>query len=524
MIENKCLNIAIKKMSKNCTVSSRIRTRFAPSPTGQMHLGSLRTALYNYLFARKMGGDFILRIEDTDKTRIVKDSEKNIYKILNWAGLHWDEGPIVGGKHFPYNQSQRLHIYLKYADLLLESCYAYRCFCSINRLEVLKKKSKTEGLIGTYDRNCLTIDMCESNKRAKRGDKFVLRFKVPEKYPIVHDLVYGNIDFSVLTHTQKILFDDPIIIKSDSFPTYHFANVVDDHLMNITHVIRGEEWLPSTSKHLAIYQAFGWTPPIFAHVSLLVNPDGSKLSKRNNDTHVQSYIDKGYSSNALLNYIALIGWSPRTSNEVFTLNELIEKFSLNDLTRGTAIVMPEKLDFFSKQHFLRSTENEISIKEVIKEIKPKIIHFYGKEILKNNSSKYLSDEYIYNVIIALRTKVQNTNQLIDSSKYFFVEPKYCQYIFDQFKLTLEDLKLNFKIIKNFEKIDFWVPDKISLVLTEISFNENIQMNKLMMILRFCCTASVVGANIIQILYILGKDAVILRIERTTEWVKNIHHK
>ncbi|KAG5518997.1 hypothetical protein PMAC_002528 [Pneumocystis sp. 'macacae'] len=468
-----------------------------------------------------MNGDFILRIEDTDKTRIVNDSEENIYKILMWAGLHWDEGPIVGGKHFPYNQSQRLHIYSKYANILLESRYAYRCFCSMNRLEKLKEKSKIEGLLGGYDRNCLNINIHESNERAIRGDKFVLRFKVPEKYPVVHDLVYGDISFSILNDKQKIFYDDPVIIKSDSFPTYHFANVIDDHLMDITHVIRGEEWLPSTSKHLAIYQAFGWTPPIYAHVSLLTSPGGSKLSKRNNDTHIQNYINKGYSSNALLNYIALIGWSPRTSNEVFTLQELVRKFSLSNLTKGTNIIMPEKLDFLNKQHFLQSTKNEIGIKEVLKEIKPRIISLYGKKTLQDNNIECFSDQYIYKVIVALREKIQNINQLVESSKYFFVEPNYCEYIFNKFKLIPSDLELNLEIIKKLEKIDIWIPNEISFVLTEIATNKNIEMKKLMLILRFCCTASVVGANIIQVLYILGKETVILRTKKAMEWIKII---
>ncbi|CCJ30377.1 unnamed protein product [Pneumocystis jirovecii] len=489
-------------MDRNYSILPKIRTRFAPSPTGQMHLGSLRTALYNYLFARKMNGDFILRIEDTDKvTRIVNKSEENIYKILIWAGLNWDEGPIVGGKHSPYNQSQRLHIYSKYANLLLEvhfySCYAYRCFCPINRLEKLKEESRTEGLSGTYDRNCLTINIYESNERAIRGDKFVVRFKVPEKYPVVHDLVYGDVDFSVSTNTQKKFYDDPIIIKSDSFPTYHFANVIDDHLMNITHVIRGEEWLPSTSKHLAIYQAFGWTPPVFAHVSLLVNSDGSKLSKRNNDTHIQNYINKGYSSNALLNYVALIGWSPRTSNEVFTLQELVNKFSLSNLTKGTNIIMPEKLDFLNKQHLLRSTKDEIGVEKILKEIKPKIISLYEKKVSSSNNVECFSDQYIHKVIIALREKVQNINQLVESSEYFFVEPNYLTWV-----------ELNSEIIKKFEEINIWIPNEISSVLKEITVNENIKMKKLMLILRFCCTASLVG-----------KEIVILRIKKAMEWTK-----
>ncbi|EMR10362.1 glutamate-tRNA ligase [Pneumocystis murina B123] len=471
-----------------------------------------------------MKGDFVLRIEDTDKTRIVKNSEKNIYKILRYTGIHWDEGPIVGGKHYPYKQSQRINIYLKYANILLESGNAYRCFCSIDRLEKLKKMSKIQGLSGTYDRNCMSIHMHESNERALKGDKFVLRFKIPEKYPVVHDIVYGDIDFSGPINIQRKIYDDPIIIKSDTFPTYHFANVVDDYLMNITHVIRGEEWLPSTSKHLAIYQAFGWIPPRFAHVSLLVNPDGSKISKRCNDTHIQNYIDEGYSSDALLNYVALIGWSPKTSNDVFTMQELIDRFSLDNLTKGTAIVMPEKLNFLNKQHFLRSTENEDGIKKIIKKIKPKIVSLYKKKILEDNDTERLEDEYIYKIILALRRKVQNINHLIESSKYFFVEPDYNEHILNEFKLTSKDLELTLKIIQELNKINIWISDEIISTITKIATTENIKIKKIKMILRFCCTASIVGADIIQIIYILGKKSVILRINKTMEWNKSFYHK
>ncbi|KAG5439349.1 hypothetical protein PCK2_000847 [Pneumocystis canis] len=328
------------------------------------------------------------------KTRIRKDSEEKIYQILKWAKLYWDEGPIVlfvGGEHSPYHQSKRLHIYSKYANILLKSGYAYRCFCCIDRLEKLKEASRSQGLSGTYDRNCLSISTYESNERALKGDKFVIRFKTSEKYPVVHDIIYGDIDFSISANIQKLFYDDPIIIKSDSFPTYHFASVIDDHLMNVTHVIRGEDWLSSTSKHLAIYQAFGWIPPAFAHVSLLVNPDGSKLSKRNNDTYVQNYIDK------------------------------------------------EKLDFLHRQHFLRATENEIGIKNVVEEIKPKIISLYKKTNLKNNNIELFSDEYICKIIAALRKKVQNINQLIQSSHYFFVEPNYHEHMLNEFKITRKEL-------------------------------------------------------------------------------------
>lgn len=254
----------------------------------------------------------------------------------------------------------------------------------------------------------------------------------------------------------------------------------------------------------------------------MVNPDGSKISKRCNDTHIQNYIDKGYSSDALLNYVALIGWSPKASSDVFTIQELIDRFSLDNLTKGTAIVMPEKLNFLNRQHFLRSTENEDGIRKIVKEIKPKMVSLYKKRILENNTE--CLDGYIYKIVLVLRKKVQNINQLIESSKYFFVEPDYNEHILNEFKLTSKDLELTLKIIQELNKINLWISDNIISTLTKIAITENIKIKKIKMILRFCCTASIVGADIIQILYILGKKSVILRINKTMEWNKSFYHK
>ncbi|EPE04274.1 glutamyl-trna synthetase [Ophiostoma piceae UAMH 11346] len=321
------------------------RTRFAPSPTGYLHLGSLRTALYNYLLARATNGQFILRLEDTDQSRIVSDAEDRLYKDLEWSGLVWDEGPDRGGPYGPYKQSERLHIYHEYADRLVEERKAFRCFCSQDDLATHHQKAlDSDGTFGTYPGMCLSISEEEANDRAAQGEAHTIRFRSsPDPVP-VNDIVYG-------LYKKRLPEDHFIIMKSDGFPTYHFANVVDDHLMDITHVVRGAEWLISTAKHVSLYDAFGWQAPQFAHVGLLVDTNRQKLSKRNMDIGIDSYQRDAIPPPALLNFAALLGWNPGSlSNKgVMTLDDMTSKFDLK-FTKGDIIVNMEKLAFFHKKH------------------------------------------------------------------------------------------------------------------------------------------------------------------------------
>ncbi|KAG9201055.1 Glutamate--tRNA ligase mitochondrial [Epicoccum nigrum] len=330
--------------------STPARTRFAPSPTGYLHLGSLRTALFNYLLAKSTGGQFLLRIEDTDQKRTVADAEQRLFQDLRWAGLQWDEGPEVGGPYGPYKQSERSAIYREHAQKLLDTGHAYRCFCSTERLNALAEHRHRLGLATDYDRTCEAIPKEESDDRAHRREPHVVRLKVPDQYPTYKDLIYGT--FRPLKrrgHVTETSYEDPILLKSDGLPTYHLANVVDDHLMRITHVIRGSEWMPSTPKHIAMYSAFGWTPPQFAHVGLLVDEAGNKLSKRNFDTDISSFKEQETFPETLANFAALLGWSHKEKSDVMTLQQLVDNFSLK-FTKGNTTVTFGKLHFLQRKH------------------------------------------------------------------------------------------------------------------------------------------------------------------------------
>lgn len=337
-----------------------ICTRFPPSPTGFLHVGGLRTALYNYLFARKNKGKFILRIEDTDQKRAVEGAVENLIKTLKWAGLEYDEGPEVGGLHGPYIQSQRLSLYKKYAQELLEKGAAYRCFCTSARLEEMRKQQEQKKLAPKYDRKCASLNEAQVKELIDAGTPYVIRQKIPQNRAVTwNDLVRGEVSFESET------IDDQVLMKSDGYPTYHLANVVDDHDMCVTHVIRGEEWLSSTPKHILLYEAFSWQAPQFAHLPLLLNKDRSKLSKRQGDVAVEDYIKKGYLPEAMINFIALLGWNPGGSEteEIFSLQELVEKFSIEKVHKAGAVFDLEKLDWVNWQWRKRKFEAQTGEKD-----------------------------------------------------------------------------------------------------------------------------------------------------------------
>ncbi|KAJ2796103.1 Glutamate--tRNA ligase mitochondrial, partial [Coemansia guatemalensis] len=322
-------------------------------PTGMLHLGGLRTALFNYLLARRYGGSFILRIEDTDQKRLVAGATDNIIKTLEWAGLNFDEGPGKGGSSESYFQSQRGDIYRRHAADLLKAGAAYRCFCSPQRLESLRADAASQGKTQMYDRHCVHLSQRQIDEKLRLGEPFTIRLLAPNpadprtvaKISRFNDIVHGSMHFR-----GPAGFDDAVLLKSDGLPTYHLANVVDDHLMGITHVLRGEEWLMSTPKHRALFRAFGWPIPQYAHLPLLMNTDGTKLSKRNRDGPVQRYIEDGYLPSALVNYTAQLGWHAEGPQEVFTLAQLESAFSLGGLGRSKSTVSRERLDWLNQQH------------------------------------------------------------------------------------------------------------------------------------------------------------------------------
>jgi len=326
---------------------ANIRVRIAPSPTGLMHIGNLRTILYNYLFARHHKGKFLIRIEDTDQTRLVPGAVENLLQVLQWAGIENDEGPKLMpdgklqeiGEFGPYVQSDRLKIYKKYIDELLDRGKAYHCFCSKERLEKLREQQTANKQAPKYDNFCRNLEHSEVQSMIKSGASHVIRFKMPEnREVVVKDLIRGNI----VVNTKDL--DDYVLMKADGFPTYHFANVVDDHLMKITQVMRGEEWIATAPKHVLLYEAFDWQPPQFAHLPQILNKNRKKMSKRDGDASVQDFINRGYLKDALINFIALLGWNAGTEQEIYNLPELIKQFSLDNVHKAGAIFDTDKLD------------------------------------------------------------------------------------------------------------------------------------------------------------------------------------
>lgn len=322
-----------------------VRVRIAPSPTGSPHVGTGYMGLFNLAFARALGGQFVLRIEDTDQTRSRKEYEEGIFRALKWLGIQWDEGPDCGGPHGPYRQSERTEIYRDHARQLISGGQAYRCFCTAERLDEMRKHQRDNKLTEGYDGHCLTLSKAEIETRLASGESHVIRLKVPDEGVCTFKDRFRD----EIRYEYKQI-DDQILIKSDGFPTYHLANVVDDHLMGITHVIRGEEWVPSTPKHILLYQAFGWEPPEFVHLPLLLNPDGSKLSKRKNPTSIDYYREAGYLPQALLNYLGLMSYSRPNQEEKFTLTEFVSDFDLNRISMGGSIFDLQKLKWLNSRY------------------------------------------------------------------------------------------------------------------------------------------------------------------------------
>lgn len=333
----------------------KIRLRFAPSPTGFLHLGNLRSALFGYLLAKTWGGEFILRLEDTDQKREVDGALDKLLDILGWIGINFDEGPHTTGNYGPYIQTERMPIYKKYIDELIDNKKAYRCFCTEERLTDMRLAQEARKEAPRYDRLCRHLSAEQISEKLKAGEKFVIRQKMPrEGQIIVHDEIRGDIKFNAAD------LDDHVLIKSDGIPTYHFAAIVDDHLMEITHVTRGDEWLPSFPKNILLYQAFSWTPPKYIHLPLILNKTGGKLSKRQGDVFVEQYREKGYLPESIINFAALLGWHGKNDKEIYSLAELEKDFSLEGIGASPAIFDIEKLDYYNGYYIRQKTLSELS--------------------------------------------------------------------------------------------------------------------------------------------------------------------
>lgn len=418
-----------------------IRTRFAPSPTGYVHVGSLRAALFPYLFSRKNGGTFILRIEDTDQERLVEGAIENIIRTLNWAGVTIDEGPMLDkngaimqkGTSGPYIQSERLPLYKKYAQQLLDSGAAYYAFDSSEELEKMRERQQAFKLLPRYDRvrmkNQFTLSKEDVQKLLDSGAPYTIRMKVPDEGEVTfNDLIRGPVKFNV----KEI--DDQVLLKSDGFPTYHLAVVVDDHTMGITHVIRGEDWLPSTPKHLLLYKAFGWDAPEHAHMPLLVDKDKQKLSKRKGDVSVESYRDKGYLPEAFVNFLAFLGWNPGDDREIFSLKELGEIFDISAVQKSSAFFNIEKLNWYNKEYIKKLSDEELA-----KRAEPWLVQ----------AGFAVGDSRLAGAVGLERERITTLAELPEAIKFVFTVPEYAKELLVWRKGTLEEVQKVLPALKEY---------------------------------------------------------------------------
>lgn len=480
-------------------ISDIPRVRFAPSPTGYLHVGGLRTALYNYLFAKNIKGKFILRIEDTDRNRYVQGAVENLISTLNWAGIDYDEGPEKGGEYGPYLQSERIDIYSQYADLLIKKKKAYYCFCSSERLTKLREEQQKQNKQSMYDKHCLGLTGEEINRNLSTGLPHVIRLNVePGKVIKFNDHIREDVEFS------SNVVDDQVLIKTDKYPTYHLANVVDDHLMKITHVIRGEEWLSSTPKHVILYEALEWEIPIFAHLPLLLNADRSKLSKRQGDVAVEDYKKKGYLKEALINFVALLGWTAGDDKEYYEIDELISSFSLDRVNKSGAIFDIEKLNWLNEEHLRKKSDIEL-LKMLRSELQDS--KFSGQEY---------NDEYLINVIGVMRERVSFIKEIFEKGFYFFEEPTTYEEAGVKKRWNNQSAEILKQYKTKIELITSPTREDYENALKDTALQNNTGNGNVIHPLRLAVSGVTGGPGIFDILYIIGKEKTINRIKAIIE--------
>jgi len=500
-------------------IPQKIRTRFAPSPTGFVHIGSVRTALYSYLFAKKNKGDFLLRIEDTDRTRLVEGSIEYLVKIFDVLGLNANEGVVMGndgklsqnGDFGTYIQSERLPIYQKYVQELVEKDHAYYCFCSQERLQQVREERKAQKLPPMYDGHCRDLSKEEVEKKLADKVPFVIRMKIPkEGFTEFDDLVYGHIKI------KNELIDDQVIMKSDGYPTYHFANVVDDYLMKISHVIRGEEWLPSTPKHILLYKYFGWKAPQFAHLPLLLNPDKSKLSKRQGDVATGSFLDKGYLPEAILNFILLLGWNPKTEEEIFSMEEMIEKFDLSGINKYGAVFNTEKLDWINGIYIRKMNLEKLTQLCIPYLEKTEFIEKISDEEFKNKiTGEIITFKKLQQIVSLEQERMKKLSEIGENLRFIFEEtPEYEKNILAWKKMTTEEAQKNLQIIYDeIEKIDETDLTKENLLelINQLKEKMGLSTGELLWPMRVSLSGLKNSPGPFEIAEVLGKEKTLQRI-------------
>ena len=471
-----------------------VRTRFAPSPTGFMHLGGLRTALYNYLFAKKNGGKFILRIEDTDQERFVEGATEVIYDTLRGCGMDWDEGPDVGGDYGPYIQSQRKELYLPYAQQLVASGHAYYCFCTKEELEERRAAAEARGEVFKYDKHCLHLSKEEVQQKLDAGVPYVIRQNAPtEGETSYDDLVFGHMTFPNDT------LDDMVLIKQDGMPTYNFANVIDDHLMGITHVMRGTEYLSSTPKYNLLYEAFGWQAPQYIHLPTVMRDAHHKLSKRDGDAYYSDFIEKGYLTEALINYLALVGWNPGDDREFFTLPELIEAFDIHRLNKAPGIFDIDKLTYFNATYLRAMTPEAFA----------KAAEPYIRQAVKNPAID------VNAVAALLQARCEKLTDIPEKVDFFDQLPDYGVDFF-----TNKKSKTNPEVsqamleaaIPALEAIGDWTADAVHDTLIALAERLGVKNATLMWPVRIAAAGKLVTpGGAVEICHILGKEETLRRL-------------
>lgn len=470
------------------------KVRFAPSPTGYLHLGGLRTALYNYLFTKSRGGTFVLRIEDTDQSRKVDGSVDGLVRDLEWAGIDYHEGPGRSGNCGPYVQSERLDIYKEHINKLLDNGTAYRCFCTERRLNLLRREAVRMQQIPKYDNRCRHLTQKEIETNIAEGKPYCIRFKLSSDCQVFEDLIFGNIAYDVSLNEG-----DPVIMKSDGYPTYHFANVVDDHLMGITHVLRGVEWQISTTKHLLIYKAFNWSPPQFGHLPLIVNSDGTKLSKRQSDVKVEDYRNKGIYPLALVNYMTLAGGGfphvPGAGVRLHTMEELAEEFQIGSVSPHPSRLNADLLEECNRLEIKRQLkENDTKL---INELKTLISNKYSNEKLN------IDDCNIRNVLNWSTIRITKLEELVSPKFAFLWILPNCKNV---------DVQLLNELVSKLEDIDRFDKESIRVFLKDFSNKKSVKFPAFMKTLRSVLSGLEEGPGVAEMMELLGKEQSLLRLK------------
>lgn len=486
---------------------SEVRVRFAPSPTGYLHIGGARTALFNWLFARKMGGKLILRIEDTDVARLKEDSVSQILTSLKWLGINWDEGPEVGGDYGPYYQSERFDIYRKYCQQLVDEGKAYYCFCTPEELEAQREKQRQAKQPFRYARTCRDLTPEEVKARIDAGASYSVRLKIPaEGSVVVHDLIHGDVTFNMDQ------YDDFVIMKSNGIPTYNFAVVIDDHLMGMTHVMRAEEHLSNTPKQLLVYQAFGWEPPKFGHMSMILAPDRSKLSKRHGATSVEEFRSQGFVAEAIVNYLTLLGWGPGDEREIFSLQDTVELFELEQMSKKAAIYDTKKLTWMNGQYL-----SELPLEKILPEVKP----FFVKDGYVDEAWFAENEEYFAKLVDTVRVRVKTLQEIADASDYFFkdVESYDEKGVAKHFKP--EAVALLEECIAAVEADDVYSLETTEAAYNKIAADNNLALGKVIHPTRLALTGRTVSPGMFDVMVLLGKEKTLARLHKAVEFIKNM---